>query len=175
MPSNSSRRLPIRMYASCYDLLSDCPDSGNLYRFQFSDTFAFTEPGLDPHRITPLLNEFVMNVLITGHKSTIALPTIISSTSTTRHTRIFHLKWTNMGVQAEQFERIHPTTCPNGMGFSLQCPNCLSNCPWVIRERLPKKLNKTRSFKCSTKGCSGVFRAPRLKGFRPIPKDHRKV
>ena len=146
------------------------------YRFRFSDAFAFSETGLDPHRITSFLNEFATNVLVTGHNSSVALPTALSSSSTAQFTGILHLRWVEAGVQMERFERLHPTTRPNGSRFPQQCPKCCAYRPWVIPPNHKKKNNnKEVVFKCATKGCSGVFKVGRLKGYRSLPKDGAKI
>lgn len=145
------------------------------HSFQFSDTFAFSESGLDPHRITPFINEFAMNVLITGHESTVALPTALSSSSSLQFTGIVHFHRTVAGVQARKFERLHPTSRPNGHKFPQQCPGCRAYRPWVVTSKRSKKHNRDLAFKCGTKGCSSVFTAPRLKGYRRFAKDRARI
>jgi hypothetical protein len=116
-----------------------------------------------------------MNVVITGHKSTTALPTALSSSSTARFTGIIHLRHTEAGVQMEQYERLHPTTRPNGSRIPQQCPGCRAYRSWVIPSKPPRKYNKEIVFKCGTKGCLEVFKAPQLKGYRPLAKDLAEI
>ena len=140
-------------------------------RFLFSDVFAFFEPHLDPRRVIPFINEFSMNVLITGHNSSVALPTALSSSSTIQFTGVVHLKRTTAGVQTERFESVHPTSRPNGAKFSPQCPVCYTYRPWVVPSSAHKRYNKKQVFKCIKKGCPGIFKARCLKGYKPLKKD----
>lgn len=140
--------------------------SNHPHSFQFSDAFTFTESGLNPQKIVPFVNEFAMNVLITGHNTTTALPTILSTSSTGHYTGIIHLKPTATGIVAERFEWLHHTKRPNGARLPIQCPQCRSCRPWDIPSRRPKKYNKILTFQCGTKKCSGVCRITPLKGYK---------
>lgn len=138
------------------------------YRFRFTDGFAFTEPGLDPQKIVPFINDFGINVLITGHKATAALPTILSSTIG-RHTGIVHLQPTNTGVAIQRFEWIHHIHRPNGSRLPVQCHQCLSYRSWIVPPNRPKKYNKKLVFACGKKGCTAVCKIHRLKGYKQFP------
>ena len=148
---------------------------GSPRRFRFTDAFAFSEPGLDPHRITPFINEFAMNVLITGHDSAVALQPALNSSSSLQYTGIVHFNRTDAGVQVQRFERIHPTTRPNGLRFPQQCPTCRAYRPWVVTSKHSKTLNSDVAFRCGTKGCLGVFKPPQLKGYHPQAKDRAEI
>lgn len=136
---------------------------------------AFSESNLDPHKISPFVNEFAMEVLITGRKSGDALPTVLRSSSTIKHTGIVHLERTGAGVKTTRFERLHPTSRPNGARFPLQCTKCNVYFSWKVPQATKRRLNQTQSFKCSSKGCSGVFNVPRLEGYRPMLKDLEEI
>jgi hypothetical protein len=136
---------------------------------------AFSERSLDPFRIIPFVNEFAMDVLITGHSSTTALPAALSSSSTMKFTGIVHFSLMGRGVQVKRFERIHPTSRPNGASFPPQCPKCLTYCPWVVPSGTRSRYNKKMVFACVNKGCTGKFKAPRLKGYWEIRDDKAKI
>lgn len=116
-----------------------------------------------------------MNVLVTGHHSAATLPTTLSSSSTLQFTGIVHLKPEEEGVRVERFERLHPTSRPNGVKFPQQCPECRAYRPWVIPPLAKNKYNKKQVFRCVTRGCPGVFKARRLKGYRELPGDYAKI
>ena len=139
--------------------------------------FAFSEPNLDPYRISPFLNEFAAEVLITGRQSEDVLPTAVSSSSTLKHMGIVHLRWTGAAVQVKRFQHLHPTSRPNGARFPLQCPDpkCVLYYPWKIPPRTKNVLNVAQSFRCIRKGCKGVFKVPSLEGYRPLRKDLAQV
>ena len=144
-------------------------------RFQFSDSFAFSEPSLEPHKIAPFIVEFATNVLITGHKSADALPAALHSSSTAQSTGIMHFRSTAAGVEVERFERIHPTSRPNGARLSQQCPNCRAYRSWLVPPGTKKRYNKAQEFKCLTVGCLEVLKIPRLKGYCSTQKDHGRI
>jgi hypothetical protein len=144
-------------------------------RFQFTDAFAFTESGLDPFRITPFLTEFATSTLITGHQSHAALPTAISSSSTAQFTGIVHFSKTEAGLEVRRYERLHHTTRPNSMRIPQQCPQCRAYRSWDITSARPKKYNRDLVFGCITKGCSAVFKAPKLPGYRPLAREEAQI
>jgi hypothetical protein len=144
-------------------------------RFQFMDTFAFTESGLDPFRISPFLTEFATATLITGHRSDAALPTALSSSSTARFTGIVHFVKTEAGLEVRQYERLHHTTRPNGTRTPPQCPQCHAYRSWDIASARPKKYNRDLFFRCLTKGCKAVFKAPKLPGYRPLAREEAQL
>lgn len=139
------------------------------HRFRFSDVFAFSEAGLDPQRIVPFINEFALDVLVTGRPTTTALPMILSNTSTGRYTGIVHLTPSTSGVVAEWFEWFHHSQRPNGQKLPIQCPRCRAYRSWVIPSKRPKRYNENLEFRCITKGCTEVCRVRQLKEFIPLP------
>jgi hypothetical protein len=157
----SQRRRRVRDFLSNIRKLTVC------YRFQFSDAFAFSEAGLNLRAVVPFLTEFATQVIITGHKTTVALPSLLSS-STGCHTGIVHFQPTSTGVTANRFEWLHHEMRPNGSKLPIQCKECGAYRAWVLRKS-PTKYNKTLKFKCNTKKCTGRCEVPRLKGYKHFP------
>ena len=92
-------------------------------RCQFSDAIAFSELGLSPQRTISFVNEFAFEVLVTGRPATSVLPSALHA-SMTNFTRIVHIRPTEKGPVAEQFERLHHKYCPNEQKLPMQCPKC---------------------------------------------------
>ena len=145
-------------------------------RYQISEAFAFSEPTLDAQTIIPFVNEFAMNVLVTGHPSKKILPEVISFSSTAKFTGIVHLRLAREEkVKVEHFELLHHTTRPNGKKLPPQCRQCNCYRSWNVPSKAPKKYNKILTFSCRTKGCSGVYEALPLKGYQPVSKDLKNL
>lgn len=119
--------------------------------------------------------EFATATLITGHRSAAALPLALSLSSTPQFTGIVHLSWTTAGLQVEHIERLHHTSRPNGKRLPQQCPECRAYRSWQVPSAKPKKYNREVVLYCGTDGCSGIFRAPPLEGYRPLAGDVAKL
>lgn len=115
-----------------------------------------------------------MGVLVTGHRSSDAILTALSS-STTQFTGVVHLSTTDKGLVTKQFERLHHTRRPNGKRLPIQCPDCQALRCWKVPGGAPKKYNEELVFRCNTKGCPGVCVVPPLEGFEPLTGDASKV